>query len=275
MAKAEDLSDKKPAGKRVKTGGRKPKQSLEEMIIDAEKRGRLAALPDDTTFPAELAAFYLIMSMSQLRELRTDKLPSEEDKQAAKLEKAADAAAKAAGRTRKKVAEPEDNKAKGLRMIKIAETGAIGSNQSVTYKLGDLRNLQAQHSGYSTFEAMLSSAGLRGFVSERLPFFAKLETRSTRSRPMLIGKGWDHADPKWEKRFLDLYAGKSRPVWLTAAEAATSFWTKPSEHRKFAKPFLAELKHQALAVKSAIEGSMISEGMPDEPLGGRRVIHDL
>lgn len=275
MAGAEHLAEQKPAGKRIKTGGRKPKQSLEEMIVDAEKRGRLAALPDDTTFPAELAAFYLIKSMSQLRELRADKLPSEEDKQAAKLEKAAEAAAKAAGRTRKKVADPEDKRAKGLRMIKIAETGAIGSNQPVTYKLGDLRKFQDQHSGYTTFDAMLSSAGLLGFVSERLPFFAKLETRSTRARPMLIGKGWDYADPKWEKRFLDLYEGKSRPVWLTAAGAATSFWTKPSEHKKFVKPYLAELKTQTLAVKSAIEGSMISEGLPDEPLGGRRVLRDL
>jgi hypothetical protein len=235
----------------------------------------LAALPDDTTFPAELAAFYLIMSMSQLREHRADKLPSEEDKQAARVEKAAEAAAKAAGRTRKKADKPEEETPKGLRMIKIAEKGAIGSNQTVNFKLGDLRKFQNKHSGYSTFEAMVSSAGLLGFVSERLSFFAKLETRSPRSRPMLIAKGWDQADPKWEKRILDLYAGKSRPVWLTAAEAATSFWTKPSKHKKFVKPSLAEFKNQALAVKSAIEGSIISEGLPDEPLGGRRVIRDL
>ena len=100
MAATADPGDVK-SEKRAKTGGRQAKKSLDDMIANAERRGRLAALPDDTTVEAELAAFFLIMSMSQLRELRREELPSEEDKLAARVEKAAEAAAKAAGRTRK------------------------------------------------------------------------------------------------------------------------------------------------------------------------------
>jgi hypothetical protein len=37
MAGEVHFAEQKPAGKRVKTGGRKPKQSLEEMMADAEK----------------------------------------------------------------------------------------------------------------------------------------------------------------------------------------------------------------------------------------------
>jgi hypothetical protein len=74
MAKAGVLADETPAEKRVKTGGRPAKKSLDEMIANAERRGRLAALPDDTTVEAELAAFFLITSMSQLREYRKSEL---------------------------------------------------------------------------------------------------------------------------------------------------------------------------------------------------------
>ena len=147
MAATADTGDVK-SEKRAKTGGRQAKKSLDDMIANAERRGRLAALPDDTTVEAELAAFFLIMSMSQLRELRREELPSEEDKLAARVERAAEAAAKAAGRTRKKPADSADAKPKGLRMIKIAEKGAVGSNQPVTYNIGDLKDFQNKHSGY-------------------------------------------------------------------------------------------------------------------------------
>ena len=252
MAKAGVLADETPAEKRVKTGGRPAKKSLDEMIANAERRGRLAALPDDTTVEAELAAFFLVMSMSQLREFRKSELPSEEDKKAERIEKAAQAAAKAAGRTRAKKSDPEDDKPKGLRMIKLAEKGAIGSNQPVTYLMGDLKKFQKENSGYGTFEVRLASAGLLGWVSEPMPFFASPEP-DRKGRPVIQGKGWGMDIKAREKLVASTLAGQTRCIWMTPAEAIHALWAKESEHKKFAKPWFALLKEEAGAAKASID----------------------
>lgn len=242
--------------KRAKTGGRPAKMALDDMIANAERRGRLAALPDDTTVEAELAAFFLIISMSQLRELRKDELPSEEDKKAARLEKAAEAAAKAAGRTRKKQVDPADAKPKGLRMIKIAEKGAVGFNQPVTYKMGDLKDFQKQHSGYGTFELRLASAGLLGFVSEPVPFFASPKP-DRKGSPILQCKGWGMDQAGREKLVASALAGEIRCVWLTPAQALHSLWASEERHKKFAKPWVGLLKDEIGAAKASIDRTAI------------------
>jgi hypothetical protein len=252
MAKAGVLADETPAEKRVKTGGRPAKKSLDEMIANAERRGRLAALPDDTTVEAELAAFFLITSMSQLREYRKSELPSEEDKKAARLEKAAQAAAKAAGRTRAKQSDPEDDKPKRLRMIKLAEKGAIGSNQPVTYLMGDLKKFQEEHAGYDTFEVKLGASGLLGWVSEPFPFFASPEP-DRKGRPVIQGKGWGMDIKAREKLVASALEGQTRCIWMTPAEALHALWSKESEHKKFAKPWFALLKEEAGAAKASID----------------------
>lgn len=252
MAKAGGLADETSAEKRAKTGGRPAKKSLDEMIANAERRGRLAALPDDTTVEAELAAFFLVMSMSQLREFRKSELPSEEDKKAERIEKAAQAAAKAAGRTPAKKVGPEDDKPKGLRMIKLAEKGAIGSNQPVTYLMGDLKKFQKENSGYGTFEVRLASAGLLGWVSEPMPFFA-LPEPDRKGRPVIQGKGWGMDINAREELVASTLAGQTRCIWMTPAEAAHALWSKESEHKKFAKPWFALLKDEAGAAKASIE----------------------
>ncbi|QDL55006.1 hypothetical protein [Rhodoferax aquaticus] len=256
MAKAVDLADQDNSAKRIKTGGRKAKKSLDEMIADAERRSRLAVLSDDTAVEAELAAFYLIISVSQLRELRNSGLPSEEDKQAARLKKAADDAAKAAGR-KPKPSDDQDAKPKGLRMIKIAEKGAIGSNQPVTYLMGDLRRFQKENAGYSTFEVKLASAGLLGWVSQPVPFFASPKT-DRRGRHTLHCKGWGMDLPEMEKLCVAAHFGKLRCVWLTPVQAVHSIWLKESEHKKFAKPWLAILKGEVNEVKASIEATEIA-----------------
>lgn len=255
MAEAASPADQK-SEKRAKTGGRKAKMGLDDMIANAERRGRLAALPDDTTVEAELAAFFLIMSMSQLREHRKEELPSEEDKKAARLEMAADAAAKAAGRTRKKPVDPADAKPKGLRMIKIAEKGAVGSNQPVTYKMGDLKDFQKQHSGYGTFEVRLASAGLLGFVSEAVPFFASPKP-DRKGRPILQCKGWGMDQAGREKLVASTLAGETRCVWLTPAQALHSLWTSEARHKEFAKPWIGLLKEEIGAAKASIDRTAI------------------
>ncbi|MES2242131.1 MAG: hypothetical protein V4639_04585 [Pseudomonadota bacterium] len=249
-----------PAGqkseKRAKTGGRKAKLALDDMIANAERRGRLAALPDDTTVEAELAAFFLIISMSQLRELRKEELPSEEDKLAARVEKAAEAAAKAAGRTRKKPADPADAKPKGLRMIKIAEKGAVGYNQPVTYKMSDLKDFQKQHSGYGTFEVRLASAGILGFVSEPVPFFASPKP-DRKGRSILRCKGWGMDQAGREELVASTLAGEMRCIWLTPAEALHSLWVSEKLHKAFAKPWVALLKDEIGAVKASLDRTAI------------------
>ncbi|SEA43710.1 hypothetical protein [Acidovorax soli] len=265
MATSAAVADEK-SEKRAKTGGRPAKKSLDAMIADAERRGRLAALPDDTTVEAELAAFFLIISMSQLRELRKEALPSEEDKKAARIEKAAEAAAKAAGRTRKKP-DDSDAKPKGLRMIKISEKDAVGTNQPVTYKMGDLKEFQRQHSGYGTFEVRLASAGLLGFVSEAVPFFASPKP-DRKGRTILQCAGWGMDQAGRENLVASTLAGKTRCVWLTPAEALHSLWSSEKEHKRFAKPWLALLKEEIGAAKSAIDRtalhSVALEGKPSK-----------
>ena len=256
MAKAKDTANSEPAAKRAKTGGRPPRKSIDEQIAEAERRSRLAALHDNTTVEAPLAAFYLCMSMSQLREHRGTKLPSEEDKKAARLAKVAEAAAKAAGRAKSKSTEEVEEKPKGLRMIKIAEKGAVGSNQPVTYLLGDLRKFQLEHAGYDTFEVTLAANGLLGWVSEPAPFLASPKP-DRKGRPVVMAPAWSLGLDAREKRLGEIMAGKARCVWLTPAEAVHCVWANESEHKKFAKPWLALLKDERQAAKASIERSAL------------------
>lgn len=114
--------------KRVKTGGRAPKKSIEQMLSEARQRAELAAMPDDTTLPAELAALYLCISTKQLAEMRKS-MPA---------------------------SSAPSRKGVKLRMIKLVDRSAIGMNQPVTYKLGDLRAFQLACSGHDTFEVSLA-----------------------------------------------------------------------------------------------------------------------
>jgi hypothetical protein len=256
MAKVADPAEESATGKRIKTGGRPAKKEIDQMIVEAERRSRLAALHEDTAVEAELAAFYLILSMSQLRELRKDKLPSEEDKKAARLAKAAEAAAKAAGRTKAKQPDPDEGKPKGLRMIKIAEKDAIGTNQPVTYLMGDLRRFQREHAGYGTFEVALAAAGILGWVSQPYPFFAAPKP-DRKGRPILQSKGWGMGVEAREQRITEALEGSVRCIWLTPAEAIHCVWASESEHKKFSKPWLGLLKEEASATKASIERTAI------------------
>lgn len=245
MATSKDSGASGEKAKRVKTGGRPAKKSLDEMIVDAERRNRLAKLDDDTTVEAELAAFYLIISPSQLRELRKTELPSEEDKKAAK-------AAKASG------SKEEPPKRKGLRMIKLVDKEAVGLNQKVTYKMGDLRRFQDDHSGYDTFETTLA-AGILGWVSDQRPFFCK-PAPSRRGTPRVVAKGWglrSDLDAR-EKLVKQVFDGELELHWVTAAEAARWTWDDPAEHKKLAKAFTASLKFEAMSVEMAVQASVIA-----------------
>lgn len=247
MAVETQDSQASPAGevpaKRPKTGGR-VKKPLEQLMAEARIRDELAGMKDDTTLPEELAAIYLCVSVAELAEQRSN----------AKVKKAAgNSKSDAAGA-----------KAPRIKMIKPIREGAVGQNQKVFYKLGHLREYQISITVESSFDAAVK-AGIYGFVAVHAPFFAQPEKRSDRGRAVLIGKAWNKKDPKWADQFKDLIDGNLRALWLTPAEAAASRWASLSAHKAFAKPWLAALKAERQSVKSAMEGTEISEVAPEKP----------
>ena len=229
--------------KRPKTGGR-VKRSIDQLMAELRVRDEIAGMRDDTTLPEELAAIYLGVSVAELAEQRKR---SKSKKSATGSKSQADAASP-----------PK------IKMLKPIREGAVGQNQKVLYKLGHLREYQESITVESSFDAAVK-AGMYGFVSIHAPFFAQPEKRSDRGRAVLIGKAWDRKDPKWADRFKDLIDGNLRALWLTPAEAASSRWASLSAHKAYAKPWLAALKGERQAVKSAIEGTEISEVASDKP----------
>lgn len=229
--------------KRPKTGGR-VKKSIDQLMAELRVRDEIAGMRDDTTLPEELAAIYLGVSVAEMAEQRK---PSKSKKPGA----ASKSQAGAEGPPK-------------LKMIKPIREGAVGQNQKVFYKLGHLREYQESITVESSFEAAVK-AGIYGFVAVHAPFFAKPEKRSDRGRAVIVGKAWDRKDPKWADRFKALIDGDLRALWLTPAEAAASRWESLSAHKAFSKPWLAALKVERQAVKSAIEGTEISEVATEKP----------
>ena len=218
--------------KKEKTRGRK-KSSIEEQLERGKVASQIAPWHDDTTISAELAAIYLGMSLKQLADLRSKPKPSDEPRGV-----------------------------EGPLMVKIVDKGSVGQNQPVNYKLGDLRQYQAKNKSTTSFGAALN-AGLLGWTTMQVPFFAKLEKREDRGRKVLHGNAWDASDPRREERFKELVEDKTRIVWLTPMEAAASRWDDLSKHKAFAKIGLALMKGEAMAVKAAIEGTEISTGVAE------------
>lgn len=114
--------------KRAKTGGRTVKP-LSKKMEEARARSEIAGWHDDTTLDTELAALYLCMSVKKLEELRTQSVRA----------------------SRAGSGSPA--------MIKIFDAGAVGQNQPVLYKLGELRRFQQANTSNSSFDAAVA-AGL-------------------------------------------------------------------------------------------------------------------
>lgn len=237
-------ADEPAPAKRPKTGGR-VKKSLDDLLAKARVANEIAGMHDDTTLPEELAAIYLGISVSELAEHRKAKRPAKTG----------------FGSKSSSSAETPPR----LKMIKPIREDAVGQNQKVLYKLGDLRDYQKAIKVESSFDAAVT-AGLYGFVSIQAPFFATIPKKADRGRSTLIAKAWDKLDPKWGERFKDVADGKLQAVWLTPAQAASSRWTTVAAHKAFAKPWLAALKVEGQAVKAAIEGTEIAEVVVEPPL---------
>lgn len=220
--------------KRPKTGGRK-KSSLEEEMARARMASEIAGWHDDTTLNEDLAAIYLGISVSQL------------------------------GASRAKPKDPNDPRGvEGPPMIKIIGKGAVGQNQQINYKLGALREYQAKNTSNSSFDSALK-AGLLGWMTAQVPFFAKVEYRKRQPCIVICGNAWNMADPRREHLFMELVQEKIRLVSLTPKEAALSPWDDVSSHKAFAKIGLALLRKEAKAVKTAIGDTETSVDTSKKP----------
>ena len=108
---------------------------LKDLIATAQARSVISDLSDDTTLEPKLAALFLGISTKKLEAMRSA---------------AADA---------------------GLPFVKMMNPSSKGRNQSIFYKLGDLRDFQKSLKVQSTFDACIK-AGLitpdRSMLSEAL-----------------------------------------------------------------------------------------------------------
>lgn len=219
--------------KRPKTGGRPAKKSTLELIEEAKLRSELARLDDDTTLPAELAALYLCMSMSQLAIFH-------------------------------KELGCEGGRKDGPSIIKHIEKGAIGQNQPVYYKLGALRAWEKKNTASTSFEAM-KNAGMLGWVTTQAPFFAKLPPAGRKSSLTILSCAWDADSPLREERFKALVEGSVGVEWMTMAQAASSRWSSLSEHKTFTQPWLRILRNESEHAAAALDATEIGMGVGESP----------
>ncbi|MES2532042.1 MAG: hypothetical protein V4636_13475 [Pseudomonadota bacterium] len=195
-------------------------EKLANPQADATAAAAPAAMSDDTMVPADIAAVYLGMSPSELAESHQ---PKRTDGRAS------------------------SRSASGGRIDKSAKANA----PPATYALGVLRQLRKTQTAPVGLDAAIK-AGLSGWMTAKLPFFAELEPRVKRGRRVLIANAWEGAGAGHETHFADLIGGRTRLTWLTSVEASASLWRNEAEHRAFAARGLALLAAEAEAIEASI-----------------------
>ena len=202
--------------------------ALEQQLAEAKMRSEIAQLDDDTLLPTELAALYLCMSAKQLAEMR--------------------APAKAADKKRG---------VEGPPIFKVIDKGAVGQNQGVQYLLADLRAYVKKNSATTSHQIALN-AGLYGFVTAQLPFFAEFARSKAHARDVLVGSAWDLTDSRRERLFKDLVEERIRIIWLSPMDAASSRWADVDAHNGFAAGALSILRGAISAVEAAKDSTEIA-----------------
>jgi len=214
--------------KRPKTGGRKPKKSIQQQLEEGEAASKIAGWHDDALLSPELAALYLGCSLDDLEEMRAPKEGGSE------------------------------RGSDGPLFGKNVKKGAVGQNQPVRYRLGALKQWWREREGRTSHEVAIKN-NLLGWVSGSQPFFAAPLATGRHARDMLIAPAWDFDEPKREEMFEALIREEIRCVWLAPSEAAKARWSRAKAHRAFVKPWLSALRQEAGAVRAAIEASGIHE----------------
>lgn len=213
--------------KKTKTGGRVKKLGIAEELEAAVARSTIAALHDETMLPENLAALYLNMSTAALAEMRSSKK---------------------AGDTSRGVEGPP--------MVKIIPKGSIGQNQSVSYRLGDLREYIKKNTSTSSWGAA-SQAGLLGWCTVQVPFFTAMKGRTQ----ILLGSIWDLANPLRDELFAALSRGEIDFDWMTSQEACTRRWRSSAQHEAFARKGLELLINAPHDIEIAISGTKLDEAL--------------
>ena len=216
--------------KRQKTGGR-VRLPVAQRIDLAVQRSQIAALSDDTTLESELAALYLAVSEKKLEELR--KPPS--------------------GRRSDLDQRPR------LTFLKIFDEGAVGRNQPVLYKLGDLREFQRSIRATNTFQAAVN-AGLAAWVRVKHPFFVQ---KTNAGNTVILADAWDLNISIRDELFGAFFRREIALKWMSPANAALAIWKDPQAHYCFVKNGEGYWMRLEIAMKSAVERSRRSDPVFD------------
>ena len=194
-----DLADKSTDGKkRVKTGGR-ASMTIEQQINLAVHRSRISVLNDDVTLESPLAALYLGISAKKLEELR------------------------------RPIKTSELSVTPRLPFLKIFDAGAIGQNQPILYKLGDLRTFQQSIRVTDSHQAAVG-AGLASWLNTKHPFFVK---KSNAGELFILGDAWDMYLPDREVLFLELVTGRILIKSMKLTVAAIGAWQSSIDQGSF------------------------------------------
>ena len=195
----EDLADKSTDGKkRLKTGGR-ASMTIDQQIILAAHRSKISELNDDVTLESPLAALFLGISVKKLEELR------------------------------RPIKTSEFGAIPRLPFLKIFAAGAIGQNQPILYKLGDLRTFQNSIRVTDSHQAAVG-AGLALWLNTKHPFFVK---KSNAGELFILGNAWDMHVPDREKLFLELVTGRISIKSMKLTVAAIGPWQSYTDQSNF------------------------------------------
>jgi len=173
--------------------------TIEQQINLAVHRARISVLNDDVTLESPLAALYLGISAKKLEELR------------------------------RPIKTSELGVIPRLPFIKIFDAGAIGQNQPILYKLGDLRTFQQSIRVTDSHQAAVG-AGLASWLNMKHPFFAK---KSNAGELFILGDAWDIHLPDREVLFLELVTGRILIKSMSLTVAALGAWQSSSDQQIF------------------------------------------
>lgn len=181
---------------------------LNDLIATAQARSVISDLSDDTTLEPKLAALFLGISTKKLEAMRSA---------------AADA---------------------GLPFLKMMNPSSKGRNQSIFYKLGDLRDFQKSLKVQSTFDACLK-AGMADWTKHARSFYA------VRSTGHLLREITDFRDHSEHELFFSLLLAKKLQIkHYTLFDAVHVTWGDAEAHSNLKGALVHLLKKELQAIEA-------------------------
>ena len=181
---------------------------LKDLIATAQARSVMSDLSDDTTLEPKLAALFLGISTKKLEAMRS-------------------AAAEA-----------------GLPFVKMMNPSSKGRNQSIFYKLGDLRDFQKSLKVQSTFDACIK-AGMADWTNHARSFYA------VRSTGHLLREITDFRDQSEHELFFSLLLSKQLKIKQhTLFDAVHASWEDAEAHSNLRGAWLHVLKKELQTIEA-------------------------